>query len=283
MYQWSAYVRDGARCRIGGALRAYLFYLSERANAAGACWPSVGTIARDMHRTRRAVQLALRTLADADELIIIDGGGWKLPNVYVLRGGRDPAECERIGADLIARLRGRGATGCAPSLARSAGEGRNPVHKGAQSATERGAVHCAGGAQSAAPEPNREPAAETPLEPTAPRRGVSPASQAENDASKQTRLDRDELIAAELEAVYARNPQARTNPHYAAIELLLAAGCDDSFALEMTRYPPELIARGIVELREQGGAIRNAGGWLRVWLNRNRRGRAAGRTRREPA
>lgn len=43
------------------AVAVYL-YLKSRANAEGICWPSVRTIARDLHLSRATVQRALREL-----------------------------------------------------------------------------------------------------------------------------------------------------------------------------------------------------------------------------
>ena len=43
------------------AVTVYL-YLKSRANAEGICWPSVRTIARDLHLSRATVQRAIREL-----------------------------------------------------------------------------------------------------------------------------------------------------------------------------------------------------------------------------
>lgn len=41
---------------------AVYMYLKNRANAEGRCWPSVRTIAKDLHLSRTTVQRALREL-----------------------------------------------------------------------------------------------------------------------------------------------------------------------------------------------------------------------------
>jgi hypothetical protein len=159
MYTWSAYGADGKRCAPAGAPRLLLLYLAERANPDGVLWWRVEKIAEDLHRKRRTIQLGLRRLEALGELVTVRGG-WKvgnpgahdegIPNVYVIVGGRDPAECRRLGEAKLVELGGKGARNCALH-----GPPARPER--AQFVARKGAISGGQRAQRVAPEPTVNP------------------------------------------------------------------------------------------------------------------------------
>lgn len=261
------------RCAVAGSDLLVLIALCEHADRRGLCWPSVATLERRTRLRRRAVQLALRRLEEAGEIVLakpgggIDGrSGRGRAARYIVAGGRPKAELAALQPD------GRTAHDGAPfNGARIDAERRTDRHGTAHESTRNGAPSCAQTVIEPAAEPssNREKqaltaAAENSEKPQseAPSRSERPPPAVAAPADPEPAPTAFEKRRAEL---IAKNPMY-SEPHFLSQRLLRDAGADERLVIEAAGVAPERIFAAVTKLAGMNGRIRNVGGWLRTEL-----------------
>jgi cell division septation protein DedD len=82
--------------------------IADNANKAGECWPGIDYLAEKTRISRRQVQRLLHKLEDEGELAVEYGTGRGYTHLLYVLIGLDPADQERIRADVAARNAARG-------------------------------------------------------------------------------------------------------------------------------------------------------------------------------
>ncbi|MCA9244889.1 MAG: helix-turn-helix domain-containing protein [Phycisphaerales bacterium] len=285
----SNWVRD--HCAATGADLTLLLTLATYADAEGVCWPGVGTLAKKLGRTRRAVQLALRRLERAGEIVTARGGGcaaggYGRSSVYVIVCGRERDACDSLAHGALTDRR-KGAADCA---FRSCSKGAVADGQGRNVTPDNGATEGPGTAQPAAPEQsqtrqgNRQQnsAADALRDESAaaavPSRGgdakraafAQAVAHANRSNGFRTPKTLNSTISALGLAPESERPRQRTGrripdaEQQASIRMLESAGVGAADAADLgQQFERPDIQKAADMLRNYRGRVDNPGGWIR--------------------
>lgn len=162
-------VAKAKKTRLGGdsTAKLLLIVLADYANDEGMAWPSIATMANEVEKSERSIQLLLRKLekqgliSKGDQKLVGKYAKGRRPVVYKLFPKTKKAEKphddneNRGEASFTPETGFTGETSFTPQVKQASPHGRNPLHP-------TGETHCAEGVKPTSPKPSIEP----PIEPS---------------------------------------------------------------------------------------------------------------------